>query len=128
MPEVEPVAANPVAAFTSLFAAVQADCADLSGVMVTSADGLVLATRGTLDGDTAAAAASHIATELQTALRMLDGGPCADVLIWTASALWAVARMNGGEVLLVECTPQSRPGVVRLVLARLRRDLLQLLA
>jgi predicted regulator of Ras-like GTPase activity (Roadblock/LC7/MglB family) len=119
--------ANTDSVFSLLFAAVQADCADLNGVLVTSPEGLVLATRGTLEGDTAAAAAAHIATELQTALSMLDAGRCVDVLFWTASALWALARMDRGQVLLVECAAQCRPGLARLVLARLRRDLLRVL-
>lgn len=99
------------------------DCPDLLGAMIATEEGLLLASSGALNGETAAAMASHLADSLDRNLSLLDQGDCLEALLWSASGLWGVARLRSGHVVMVQGVAECRMANLRLALGRLRRDL-----
>ncbi len=99
------------------------DCADLRGALIATPEGLLLASCGAPEGETAAALASHLADSLDLDLALLAGTACTESLLWTQNALWGVARLESGHVVLVHAIPECRAANLRLAIGRLRRDL-----
>ena len=99
------------------------DCTDLLGALIATQEGLLLASSGDPCDETAAALASHLADGLDTHLALLARTGCTESLMWTPEALWGVARLDSGHVVLVHGAAECRAANLRLALARLRRDL-----
>ena len=103
--------------------AVRADCSDLRGVVLATPEGLVLAACGSLQGEVAAAMASGLAGLLDHHLQLLASPSITDAIFWTADAQWGLVRLDSQHVALAQAEPRISTGTLRLVLARLRRDL-----
>lgn len=99
-----------------------ADCADVQGAVLATAEGLVLAARGTLAGEVPAAAATYLADDLDRHLSLVLSTACSDALVWTPAGLWGLARLPSRHVVLVHAADRCAAGTLRLALARLRRD------
>lgn len=99
------------------------DCPDLTGAMIATQEGLLLASSGDLGNETAAAMASHLADSLDHNLSLLALGDCTEALMWTPSGLWGVARLRSGHVVMVQGVAECRTANLRLAIGRLRRDL-----
>lgn len=68
-------------------------CAELQGVAVATEEGLALCTLGSLWPEAACATASFLINQLNTHLGMLRAGRAREVLIWTDSGPWYIARI-----------------------------------
>jgi len=99
------------------------DCPDLLGALITTEEGLLLACSGALQGETAAAMASHMADALDQILTMLADAACNEALMWTTNGLWGVSRLSTRHVVMVQGVAECRAANLRLALGRLRKDL-----
>lgn len=102
---------------------VQEQCGDIVGAVLATAEGLVLAARGSLAGDVPAATATHLADLLERDLSVLLGASCHEALFWSGDGLWGVARLPSRHVVLAHGKAPCAAGTLRLALGRLKRDL-----
>ncbi len=101
------------------------DCPDLTGALIATEEGLLLASQGDIGSETAAAMASHLADSLDRDLALIAQAACDESLLWTAGSLWGVARLQTRHVVMVQAIAECRTANLRLALKRLRRDLAQ---
>jgi hypothetical protein len=104
-------------------ARVQGDCEDILGAVLATPEGLVLAARGTLEGDVPAAAATHLADVLDHNLSLLLSTSCSEALVWTPAGVWGIARLPSRHVVLAHAASSCAANTLRLALGRFRRDL-----
>lgn len=106
------------------------ECPGKTGVVLATADGLLMASAGTLHGDVAAAVAASVASAGEEALATLGGRPWVEQLIWSDTQVWYQTQLNGTHVLLLVCDDHSHAGLLRWTAQRmaqqLRSTLLQL--
>lgn len=95
-----------------------AECPGFLGVVLATADGLVLASRGTLQGDTAAACAASLALESGAALAILEDTDPREILIWTDNHVWYLARMSSTHLILAVSKQHAHAGALRLAIRR----------
>lgn len=95
-----------------------AECPGFAGVVLATADGLVLAGRGTLQGDTAAACAASLALESGAALGTLEDTALQEILIWTDNHVWYLARMPSAHWILAASKQHAHAGALRLATRR----------
>ena len=84
----------------------------IGGVLAT-ADGLLMASAGSLHGDVAAAAAASLALAGRDTLAVLGARPWAEQLIWSDDQVWYQTRLGGTHLLLLVCDDPAHAGALR---------------
>lgn len=92
-----------------------ADCPAISGTVLATSDGLILAATDCLDNETAAATAVHLTEVTQQHLGLILASSCTDLLVWSEEVLWYVLRLPGQQVLMLSASADCPPGMLRLV-------------
>lgn len=64
------------------------ECPGFAGVVIASADGLVLACSGDLVGDAAAACAASLALDSSSALSSVGGKKAKELMVWADDQVW----------------------------------------
>lgn len=110
-------------------ARLQGECADVQGAVVATREGLVLAHAGALSGDVPAAVATHLADHLDRHVRLLRlvETTGTESMFWSGGFAWALVRLPGGEVALVQAARDCSMGTLRLLLRRIAKDVEPLL-
>lgn len=104
------------------------DCEQVRGVVLATDDGLVLAATGCLGTDAAAASAAHLAENVEQNLSLVISTHCAELLVWSTSSVWYLARLPGQCVLMACAGPDCHAGVLRLSASEGARRLAALMA
>lgn len=82
-------------------------CIGFSGAALSSPDGLVLAMHGQISGDEAAACASSLFVESETALSYIGESEPRMMLLWTANKLLALHLLKNGSIFFVTSTKKN---------------------
>ena len=88
-------------------------CPCQAGALLATADGLLMASAGSLQGDAAAAAAAHLALAGQDTLAALGARAWAEQLIWSHDQVWYQTRLRGTHLLLLVCDDPGHAGALR---------------
>jgi hypothetical protein len=88
-------------------------CPGFYGAVLSTADGLVLASTGNLIGDEPAACAGSLNINTNASLNMLCTEPLTELLAWTSSKVWYLKIISGTHTLLVASTETSQPEQLR---------------
>lgn len=99
------------------------DCPEVTGAVLATGEGLILAATGQLASDAAAATAAHLAEEVDRCLALLSDRGCDRVLIWGEAAIWCLVRLPGGGTLLARATADCRAGALKLAVEGVAQDL-----
>ena len=91
-----------------------ANCPQLAGAVVSTHDGLVLASTDSFDGDTSAACAASLWVHLQADLAMLQTTGLSESLIWAPPGVWYLARLTNDHLLLAHSQATGHAGALRL--------------
>lgn len=94
-----------------IFDQLQADCPEVCGVVLATAEGNLLAGRGSLGGDVAAAVSSYVMQMIDANLGLLRPIHSAESLIRTDEGLWYLCRLAQAW-LAVEAEPMQRPALL----------------
>lgn len=78
-----------------------AQCVGFYGAVLSSADGLILASSGHFSGDEAAAAAAGLMVESSKALSMITETTTQEVLLWSDHKLFNLRRLRGDNILMI---------------------------
>lgn len=90
------------------------NCPELQGAAVATGDGLVLAARGLLEGDTPAACAANLSDQLEESLSLIHSTRMDEMLLWCTPGLWYLIRAAHGHLLLAYAASAEHAGAVRL--------------
>lgn len=99
------------------------ECPGKAGAVLATADGLLMASSGTLHGDVAAAVAASMALGGKEALAALGGRPWVEQLIWSDTQVWYQTQLHGTHVLLLVCDDHSHAGALRWTARRMAQQL-----
>jgi predicted regulator of Ras-like GTPase activity (Roadblock/LC7/MglB family) len=99
------------------------DCEPVRGAVLATDDGLVLAATGCLCSETAAASAAHLAHNVDQNLSLLVSTICSELLVWSPTLVWYLARLSGGGVLMVCAGSDCHAGGLRLAASEAARRL-----
>lgn len=89
-------------------------CPCQAGALLATADGLLMASAGSLQGEAAAAAAAHLALASRDTLAALGARPWAEQLIWSDDQVWYQTRLrNTTHLLLLACEDPGHAGALR---------------
>lgn len=100
-----------------------ARCPGFYGAVLSSPDGLVLASSGQLGGDEGAACASSFLVNSTSTLRDLPAGPARELLVWSEDKLLNVVQLHKDCILLIASTDMNSQDSLR----RVSRDTAQML-
>lgn len=90
-------------------------CAPVCGAVLATEDGLVLAATGCLQLDVAAASATQLLQNVDQHLSLIAATDTAELLVWSASKVWYLARMPNRCVLMVCAEADCPVGGLRLI-------------
>lgn len=76
-------------------------CVDFYGAVLSSPDGLILASSGQFSGDEAAAAASSIMVDATKGLAMIGENQTQEILLWSEDKLFSIRRLKDNSILMV---------------------------
>lgn len=113
--------------FGQALARLQQECPQVTGAVLSTADGLILAATGQLASDAAAATAAHLTEEVNRCLALLCDPGCDRLLIWGESAIWYLVRLSGRCALLARATADCRAGAMKLAIEGIAQQLAPLL-
>lgn len=119
---------SPADSFGQALARLQQECPQVTGAVMATADGLILAATGQLASDAAAAIAAHLSEEVDRCLALLSDQGCDRLLIWGESAIWCLVRLSGRCALLARATADCRAGALKLAVEGIARELAPSLA
>lgn len=88
-------------------------CPCEAGALLATADGLLMASAGNLQGDAAAAAAAHLALAGRDTLAALGARPWVEQLVWSDDQVWYQTRLPGTHLLLLVCNDPGHAGGLR---------------
>lgn len=83
------------------------------GAVLSSPDGLVLASTGSFGGDESAACASGLQVQTASSLGLLEAGAPKEMLIWGEDRIWSLAVLPGEYLLLIASTETGMTGPLR---------------
>lgn len=106
----------------------QQECPQVTGAVLATAEGLILAATGKLASDAAAASALHLTNEVDRCLMLLSDSACDNLLIWGESAVWCLLRLSGRCALLARASADCRAGALKLAVQAIAQDLAPALA
>lgn len=90
------------------------NCPGMEGAVVATQDGLVLGATNRFEGDTPAAAAASLLVHLQADLSLIHTTQVSESLLWTASGVWYLSRLEYSHLLLAHSRAAEHAGVLRL--------------
>ncbi len=94
-------------------------CPGFYGAVLSSPDGLVLASSGQFDGDESAACASSLMVNTSSSLNQLSSGGPTEMLIWGEDRkIWNVSVLTGNYILLIAATDAVQADMLRQVMIR----------
>lgn len=114
--------------FLEVLQQLERDCDQVQGAVLATGDGLVLAATGCLDTDAAAASAAYLAENVEQNLSLVVATQCAELLVWSPSSVWYLARLPGQYTLMACVGQDSHAGALRLAGSEGARRLADLLA
>ena len=76
-------------------------CVGFYGAVMSSPDGLLLASSGHFSGDEAAAAASSIMVDASKGLSMIAEAKTQEILIWSEDKLFSIRRLKDDSILMI---------------------------
>jgi predicted regulator of Ras-like GTPase activity (Roadblock/LC7/MglB family) len=88
------------------------------GAVLSSPDGLVLASTGGFSGDESAACASSLNVHTTASLGLLESGAPREMLIWEEGRIWSLAVLPGEYLLLIASTQTELTGPLRALAQR----------
>lgn len=91
-----------------------AQCPGFDGVVLATADGLVLACRGSLNGDAAAACAASLSIEVRNALRTADQPETRELMLWGEDRILYQAVLPSSQLVLAVSRDPVHAGALRL--------------
>ena len=100
-----------------------AECPGFAGAVLATADGLVLATHGSLQGDAVAACAASLAIESRASLASIGENAPTELMVWTDAQVWYQTRMPSTHLVLAVSSDHGHAGALRLAV---RRELAEL--
>lgn len=103
-------------------------CPEITGAVLASREGLVLAAHGDLAGDTAAAVAAHASDQMDRCLALLACSGCSEMLFWSEGTVWYLRRLAGRWALMARARHGCRSGVLRLAVAHAGQSIDAMLA
>lgn len=107
----------PLSKITAALARI-AQCPDFYGAVLATADGLVLASAGGLQGDAAAACAAGLAIDSSASLATIHAAVPEELLIWAGDQVWYQTRLPSTHLLLASARLQAHAGALRLAVLR----------
>jgi predicted regulator of Ras-like GTPase activity (Roadblock/LC7/MglB family) len=119
---------SPSDPFGAALAQLQEVCPQISGAVLSTSEGLILAATGELSSDAAAASAVHLAEQLDRSLMLLSGTGCDVMLVWSEAAVWCLARLSGQCALMARAGADCPAGALKLAVEHVGRELVPWLA
>lgn len=95
-----------------------AGCPGFDGVVLATADGLVLACAGSLNGDAAAACAATLSVDMRKALETVDRPGPVEMMLWSGQQVWYQAELPSSQLLLAVSRDPAHAGALRLAVRR----------
>jgi predicted regulator of Ras-like GTPase activity (Roadblock/LC7/MglB family) len=114
--------------FCAALVRLQQECPQVTGAVLATADGLILAATGNLASDAAAASAVHLTEEVDRCLALLSDRRCDHLLVWGESAIWCLIRLSGRCALLARAGADCQAGALRLAVEGIAQELAPALA
>lgn len=99
------------------------ECPGFAGAVLATADGLVLATHGSLQGDAVAACAASLALDSKASLATIGHSAPTELMVWTDTQVWYQTRMPSTHLVLAVSSDHGHAGALRLAV---RRELTEL--
>lgn len=90
-----------------------AQCPGFLGAVLATSDGLVLVNTLALEADTAAASASSILLDVQSAFVNIGQAQPQELLIWSRDKVWFALQLPGNYVILAACSDTQHAGALR---------------
>lgn len=119
---------SPIDPFGAALAQLQEVCPQVSGAVLATSEGLILAATGELSSDAAAASAVHLAEQLDRSLMLLSGTGGNVMLVWGEAAVWCLARLSGRCALMARAGADCPAGALKLAVEHVGRELVPWLA
>ncbi|HEX5783462.1 MAG TPA: roadblock/LC7 domain-containing protein [Burkholderiaceae bacterium] len=89
-------------------------CPGVEGVVIASAEGLLLAAHGQLQGDEAAACAAQLTIETQTTMAILGHERPMEAMLWTDTHVWYQTRTPSNHSVLAVSASHAHAGALRM--------------
>jgi predicted regulator of Ras-like GTPase activity (Roadblock/LC7/MglB family) len=93
-------------------------CPGVEGVVIATADGLVLAAHGRLQGDDAAACAAQLALETEASMALVGHGGPGEVMLWTDTHVWYQTRTPSHHTVLAVSASHAHAGALRMAVRK----------
>lgn len=100
-----------------------AESPGFEGAVLATADGLVLATHGRLQGDAVAACAASLALDSKASLSTIGENAPTELMVWNDTQVWYQTRMPSTHLVLAVSSDHNHAGALRLAV---RRELAEL--
>lgn len=113
---------DPLTVIEQAFARI-AQCPGFSGAVLATADGLVLTSKGTLQGDMAAACAASLSLGVGSTLATLGEDSAKEIMLWNSSQVWYQTRLSTSHLLLAASGDAAHSGALRLLVSSEIADL-----
>lgn len=91
-----------------------AQCPGFDGAVLATADGLVLACKGSFNGDTAAACAASLSIEVRNALKTADQPETREIMLWGEDRVLYQAVLPSSQLVLAVSRDPVHAGALRL--------------
>lgn len=93
-------------------------CPGFYGAVLSSPDGLVIASYGELEGDEPAACASSLIFDANTSLSYVSTDKTKEMLIWSDEKLWNVRQLDTDFILLIASKDLNSHEAIRMVMKK----------
>lgn len=90
------------------------NCPEMKGAVVSTQDGLVLASTESFNGDVPAACAASLAVHVDGDLAFVQENRCTEMMFWTPPGVWYLARLEHKHLLLAYSQSAEHAGALRL--------------
>ncbi len=92
-----------------------ADCPGFFGAVISTRDGLILASSGKFRGDAPAACAAQLLEMATDSLSVIAPAQTAELLIWTSDQLWCLKKVDDRHLLLAASNDLFSAGALRML-------------
>lgn len=104
-----------------------AECLGFFGAVISTMDGLILASSGKFHGDAPAACAAQLLEMGTDSLSVIAPAQTAELLIWTLDQVWYLNKVDDRHLLLAASTDLFSAGALRMMARQSAQQLAALL-